>query len=287
MSFVGKVLVVLQLLLSICFMAFAGAVAAVQTNWKTETQKAKAALTQKDSEHRTLEAEYKKYQDDTALKLKDAENAANELKARNTALLGTVDTLKIENESLKTTATTKTEIASIAAEEAGTRRLESLTLRELYKKALEAKDAEFKAKAGLEDQKFRLETDLAKLKGDFTNLLRENGKYKDVLVAKGLPFEIKDYEKSAAPPPSVAGIVMETLKRPQGGELIEISMGSDDGLAKGHQVIVYRLGQNGQDSKYLGKIQIVHTDPDRAAGIVIDRAKNGIIQKGDNVKTQL
>jgi hypothetical protein len=287
MSFVGKVLVVLQLLLSICFMAFAGAVAAVQTNWKNEHKKVTASLADKTTAYNNLEAERKKLEDETAVKLKDAENLANELKARNTALTGKVDTLTAENESLKTTATAKNEIAGISAEEAQFRREEALMLRELNKKALAAKDAEFKAKGELEDQKFRLETELAKLKADYMALLRENGKYRDVLVAKGLPFEIKDYEKAAAPPPKVPGIVMKTLKRQQGGELVEISIGSDDGLTKGHQVIVYRMGQNGQETKYLGRLQIVYTEPDRAAGIVIDRAKNGIIQEGDNVKTQL
>ena len=38
MSFIGKILVVMQLVLSICLMAFAAAVSTYQTNWKLKTE---------------------------------------------------------------------------------------------------------------------------------------------------------------------------------------------------------------------------------------------------------
>ena len=37
MTFVGKMLIVLQLVLSLLFMAFAGAVSTVEKNWKQES----------------------------------------------------------------------------------------------------------------------------------------------------------------------------------------------------------------------------------------------------------
>ena len=72
-----------------------------------------------------------------------------------------------------------------------------------------------------------------------------------------------------------------------GAELVEISLGSDQGLKKGHEMTVYRSGLNkGANGKYLAKIVIVNTYPDKAVGRVIEGSRNGVIQKGDNVSTR-
>jgi hypothetical protein len=69
-----------------------------------------------------------------------------------------------------------------------------------------------------------------------------------------------------------------------GVELVEITLGSDDGLAVGHELYVYR---NGGQGKYLGQIRIVHLEPDRAVGRVLPETKNGVIERDDNVSTRL
>ena len=43
-----------------------------------------------------------------------------------------------------------------------------------------------------------------------------------------------------------------------GAGLVEISLGSDQGLLKGHQLEVYRIG--GGQSTYVGRIEVVQTD---------------------------
>src|SRR3970040_390648 len=52
MTFVGKVLVVVQVFLSLCFMAFAGAVYTVQQDWKAAHEKKVAAVQAKDNQLR-------------------------------------------------------------------------------------------------------------------------------------------------------------------------------------------------------------------------------------------
>jgi hypothetical protein len=47
------------------------------------------------------------------------------------------------------------------------------------------------------------------------------------------------------------------------------------------------LGKKGQQPKFLCKIVIVNTTPDKAVGEVIESTRNGVIQKGDNVTTKL
>ena len=61
------------------------------------------------------------------------------------------------------------------------------------------------------------------------------------------------------------------------------------GLKKGHEMSVIRTGLNkpGQQPKFLCKILILNTTPDKAVGEVIEGTRNGVIQKGDNVTTKL
>ncbi len=69
-----------------------------------------------------------------------------------------------------------------------------------------------------------------------------------------------------------------------GQELVEIDMGSDVGLAKGHKLFVYRADGKG---KYLGTIRLEMVDYRTAVGVVISSTKNGEIRRGDNVTTKL
>jgi hypothetical protein len=77
-------------------------------------------------------------------------------------------------------------------------------------------------------------------------------------------------------PPKVEGVVLEVSSR----DLIEISIGADDGLKIGHSLDVYR------DSAYLGRIVIKRTDPDRAVGQMIKELQRGQIKRGDRVTTK-
>ena len=64
-------------------------------------------------------------------------------------------------------------------------------------------------------------------------------------------------------------------------DLVEISIGDDDGILVGHQLDVYR------DDVYLGKVVVVKTSPDRAVAKIIPEYKKGTIRKGDSVTTKL
>ncbi|MEZ6049715.1 MAG: hypothetical protein R3C11_29860, partial [Planctomycetaceae bacterium] len=70
--------------------------------------------------------------------------------------------------------------------------------------------------------------------------------------------------------------------------LVEVSIGSDDGLAVGHSMFVYRpQAADGTPAQYLGKLEVTKVTPDKAVGRLILSTKNGIIARGDNVKTKL
>ena len=182
MHFVGKILVVVQLILTICFMAFAGAVSATQANWKKAQLATQAKLATLQGDFNNLRGELEKARNEAKQKETDLQSKADTIQAQNVLLTGKVDSLTLENESLRTASTTKLEVASISATDAMDRRAEAVILRELYKKAQEAKDVEFRAKNKLEDDKFELAIELDKLKADYVAMLRENKKFKECLV---------------------------------------------------------------------------------------------------------
>ena len=77
--------------------------------------------------------------------------------------------------------------------------------------------------------------------------------------------------------PTVDGVVTAVGAK----DLLEISIGSDDGLRKGHTLEVYRA------NSYLGRVIVRETWPDRAVVQIIPEYRKGMIKKGDRVATKL
>lgn len=282
MSFVGKLLVGLQLVLSICLMAFAAAVSTFQTNWKGEYDKAQKNLQAARTDVTTRETELKNAQDKFNADLKKETDRADIALAQSTRLQTQVDTLTAENKQFREQATLEGAKALSAAEDDTARQKEAELLRELLKKTQADRDKEYAARAKLEDEIFNQKTRIAKLEVDNKSFLKENKQYRDVLIANGLPFEIDDFKKQKAPPPRVFGQVKEVRPTKRGDTLIRISIGENDGLSKDHVCVVYRKGA---ETKYLGKIRILSASADEATGELIE--KNGIVREGDDVATKL
>jgi hypothetical protein len=77
-------------------------------------------------------------------------------------------------------------------------------------------------------------------------------------------------------PPMVDGLVVKVGEK----NLVEISIGADDGILVGNKLDVYR------NNAYLGKVVVLKTTPDRAVAEIIPEFKRGIIRKGDRVATK-
>jgi len=72
------------------------------------------------------------------------------------------------------------------------------------------------------------------------------------------------------------------------GGRVEINIGSDDGLIRGHELTVYRVDRRAQPvrprvTEYIGRIRILVIDPDGAVGKVIELLEGKEIQEGDTV----
>ncbi len=290
MHFVGKILVVCLFVLSVLFMAFAGVVYNTHMSWRTEAAKQKKLAADNDSALRAKETEMARAIADMDQKVKAAENRAAQLDADNRGLQQQVAKLQKDNGNLQIAAKTAGEQAAIFGEEAMARNEESTNLRKINKDQTAKLDANFEEKTKLEDQVHSLQIDNAAAKAKNKELLVKNAYYIQALESAGISSDVAELAAKSAPPPRVEGIIEEvnTPRRQGASELVEISLGSDDGLKKGHEMTVFRPGdkKGGKQARFLGKIRIVDTHPDKAVGEVIETTRNGVIQKGDNVSTR-
>jgi hypothetical protein len=289
MSFVGKILVVIQLVLSVMFMAFAGAVYTTHLKWRDEVLKQKSAVAAGDKKRADLETEMSKVKAEFTAKLTAADQLAAQLDAARKGLEADVARLKKEAGDLQVARKTASGQSLIAAQDAAARKTEADNQRAINHELTATRDAEFAARVKQEDARRSLELALEAATAKNRDLLGRIAIYRQALEAAGISAEITQLASKNSPPPGVDGRITDIKPaRKQGAsEVVEVSLGSDDGLKLGHEMTVYRSGLNGsQRARYLARIRIVSVTPDLAVAQVIESSRNGVIQKGDNVTTK-
>ena len=289
MSFLGKILVVVQVVLTILFMAFAGAVSATHESWKAQRDKVAKDLAQRDLELRDEQSRAQATEQKLQTDLAAAKQEAALKDADNRDLKGRLDTLTAEYDQVKAAAAVKTQLAGIAAEDNEARQEEAVRLREVLEKRREAYDSLVGTYKKLVDDNIELAKTFEILKIDLETALKDKATLEQILVANKLSADPKSYASLRPQPPLVKGRVLEASKSREGRtELVAISLGSDDGLNRGDTLTVYRSGlAKNEAPKFLGKIEIVSLEPDSAVGMVVDKSKNSLIPEGDDVTTGL
>ena len=67
------------------------------------------------------------------------------------------------------------------------------------------------------------------------------------------------------------------------GRRIEMTIGSDDGIVQGHELLIYRTKPR---AEYLGKVQVIAVEPDQAVARVVGNTFQGKkIKEGDIVSS--
>lgn len=290
MHFVGKILVILLFVLSIFFMAFAGVVYNAQMNWRAEAIKQKDNATKISKQLSDAEQQMTAEKNGWDQKVKTAEGNAQALDAANRGLQAEVARLKKEVTDYAVARKTAGEQATISGEEAVARVEEAQNLRKINHDQTDQLNANFEEKTKLEDKIHSLEQLLELANAKQKDSLFRISTLTQALEANGISADVNELAARNSPPPAVDGIIQQVKPAARLGasELVEISLGSDMGLKKGHEMTVYRSGlKGGQRAKFLAKIVIVDTEPHRAVGQVIENSRNGVIQKGDNVTTKL
>jgi hypothetical protein len=281
MTFVGKILVIVIMIFSVIFLGISTVVFSTSKNWRAATQAERVKVD--DLKKKLADAQAGK---DAAVK--GLEEAKAEFDGRAKALSDRLALLDAENKrdveqltTAKGQLITAQQNAKSTLDEIEARRKETNLLRD-QKSAVEKQANEFKLhEADLNDRIREQERMLDTATKNNADLRERVAKYSTLLRQGGLSDDISQIKGIESPPPVEGQIarVDPTNRR------VEITIGSDDGLVPGHELLVYRTRPNPQ---FIGKISIVSVEPDQAVAKVIGRTYQGKrIEKGDTVASTL
>jgi hypothetical protein len=283
MTLVGKIFTVLIFVMSTVFLAFSVMVFATHKNWKelatntVTTGGKKLGLEQQLANmtqlKRDADTQIQKLKDEYRVETAARAHAIAALHTRLVKADGELANKQRELETLLANHTQVSEAAKLAqdrltaleTEIAGIRADLRSTEKDLDSKVLEV----VKLTDDLNQAITLRNTEMEKN----TQAVLQIAQMKMVMDAHGLKADTL----VSHIPPKVEGVVLEVSDK----DLIEISVGKDDGLKEGHSLDVYR------DNAYLGRIIIRRTAPDRAVGQIIKELQRGQIKRGDRVSTKL
>ena len=288
MSFLGKVLVGLNFALSIVFLTFAGAVFSTQQNWMNEKIKVAKNLEDVTREKDQLAEEKRQAEVRLTNELTNEKMRASEAEGKAATSDKRLEVAEQELIAARTTSDEQRTLAKLTAEEARQRYDEALLQRAVNNNLHVLLNQKNEKNKALEDIVFNKTVEEKSMQDKHGKLLADYVILQKIIASAGLPTDPKLVAGLQTPPPAVEGKVLETKRSGRSGsDLVEFSLGSDDGLVEGHKLDVFRPALGDRAAKFLGEIKIVYVTPDKAVGAVVSRAKNGIIEKGDHVTSKL
>ncbi|MCD0461811.1 hypothetical protein [Roseiconus lacunae] len=277
MTLLGKAFTVVILLLSITFMGLALAVNASHRNWRDVVLGPAGYKAQIEAYAQQNE------------QLQDAQQRAQsalsrEQVARRTALAALQTQLDQLSDDLATRINTIQKLDEKLANLTQTDKIQAEQLQDLTdanKRLREQVSEEQKNRDELFAQTLVLQDQLSESKGVRLQLKERN----DNLQAELVRFrEVADHmgidpqaPLDGAPPDRNGNVLVVTRNK----GLVEVSIGQDDGLRAGHQLDVTR------DDRYIGRLRVVKTEPDRAVAEIMKDYSEGFILEGDRVDTSL
>lgn len=288
MSFVGKILIVVQVVMSVCFMAFAGAVYVTQDNWKDKHAAAEQAVAAAKAEKVKADADLNQVRDELAKVARDAEQEVDRWKREAQTQTQLANAKTEELNQLNTQKEQVMALISSKETEAANREKESEVLRS-QNSSLQTRVNEGERKLSTaEDNLFNSNVSLTRLQQRYDELLQKSSFLERVVALHKLETNPAKVREMQMPAPPLDGVVREIRLNATGRtQFVVTTVGSDDGLRVGHELDAFRIGNGDSKTLYLGKIRIIEIFPDSAVGEVVQSAKNGNIEVGDNVTTAL
>ena len=299
MNLVGKIFIVLIFLMSVLWMGFSVAVYATHKNWmevvenpeataekplglrlQVQRQKERNQEVKDQLDKITAELAAEKAAKRQALSKLETENAElqrqrDDQDKRVAALVQSeADALAQLKATQEAEAALRVEIAGGAAPDGS----QVTGLREEIRVAQADRDKYFDEVVKLTDQLHQAANEYRSLRDRVVTLTADLAAANEVLRKNDLKPEPTLYEGT---PPTVDGVVLEV----GANGLIEISIGADDGLMKGHRLEVVRRGDG--VSVWLGRVEVTETSPDKAVCKVLPEFLQRPIQRDDRVTSKL
>jgi len=276
MNLLGKILTGAIVISAVMLLCVSMMVYATHKNWKTSAEGLKLQLAEARNTNQQLQSKYDSL--DSQLKAEVEAERQNgtkleservQLIAQNRLIQKQLDgLLQEQRQNMAAVDSTESNNVELTKEVANLR----LALNENQQKRDEAFAKTLRATDNLHQAQGKLST-----------LLERNNQLTQEVAMKSSLLRENGFDPTALPGevvPHVRGLVSAS-RRDASGQMIEITVGADDGLRKGHTVEIFR-GQ-----RYLGRAEIIRTEPDRAVARVIRKFQQGQIQENDHVATKL
>ncbi|MBX9788696.1 MAG: hypothetical protein K2Y37_07245 [Pirellulales bacterium] len=287
MNLFGKILIIGNLVASIVFMAWAMVVYTTHKNWKDEVERTQAGPGQQIGLRMQLQDARRREQElqSQVQGLEQDIQKLTEARVQEVAKLQTEkDNLDRQfNEQRKEHETLVAENRRLTAEIEATQNNATAQLKELEQlraniaKVQTEKEQTFARAVKLTDELHRTEGEIRLLQNRNQQLGEDLARTRGVLGA----HDLDEHEPVDGVAPKVDGRVLAVNSE----GLVEISLGSDDGIRRGHTLDVFRRGAS--NNKYIGRIEVITTRPDKAVGKILPEYRKSYIQKEDRVATRL
>jgi regulator of replication initiation timing len=273
MNFVGKILTVLILVMSIAFLIVSVMLFQTHRDWRQVALDNKKKIDQLTQANQALQSEIQISRD----------RLAHETVARRfaiAALQTKADQVEAQlQSSVQQVASLQAQAGTMATQIDATSQLvknsldENSKLRTNLRDTQQNRDQAFDRVVQLTDTLNSSQGNIQTLEERQQELIASNGRMRDVLTKN----DLTEFTSVEGTPPQVDGVVTAVGQK----DLIEISIGHDDGLKVGHTLEVY------SKNTYLGRVMVRKTYPDRSVVQIIPEFRKGIIRKGDRVATKL
>ena len=276
MNLLGKALVVAILVMSVLFMGLAMAVYSTHQNWHTTADQLQATLTEKEAELNANKAEHDRLESQLRGEIESHQQQVRKLETERVNLVARLASTQSELDQRNQEQSTA--IAAVAATQQNNEELvkDVTGLRGEIRQAQTDRDASFAATVAATEAAHQVRNELETTAERNQQLTQQVADMTTVMREEGLDPTTRAGDVK----PKVDGVVTKVQRR-AGTIRVEISVGADDGLKPGHTVEVFR------GDRYLGRIVILVTDPDKAIGQVDTNFQEGPIQEGDRVATRL
>jgi len=280
MTFVGKILVICIMGFSLVFLGISTVVFTTATNWNAESKKRGEIIQKTQGQLNDAKAQLTSAETKLDQAKNDQEKALAERQTRIADLTKQVTDAEGEMTQARSQLEVAQNNAKVSLAEATARKGQIDVLTETLSKA-QAQANQFNAQnIELRDQIRILEREKATAEQNAKDLRSFNGRAIAYLNKMGVsPEKVNSLDPNSVPP-AVEGKVTELDPTRRS---MEISIGSDDGLAVGQELYVFRIQPR---AEYIGKVKIVSVYPDKAVAEVIGNTVNGKkVQENDIVSS--
>lgn len=276
MNWLGKVFIVVILIMSLVFMGLSMAVYATHKNWRQVSEKLKSDLDKANTAKVAAENEFNLRIENLDREKTMVSEQLKKAEAERALLVERNVQQQTELEGLRQNQ--RDHIAAVASTQAINQTLagEVGDLRQRIRNEQQARDRVFKNALDATEQ-------LHQEKGVYDATRERNEQLVKQVAGMSSVMKAKGIDPATDPSgvvPTVEGIVRQVRQTP-GAQLVEVSIGSDDGLKTGNTLEVSR------GDKYLGRLEIIETSPDKSVARVDRRFQQGSIQEGDRVATRI